>query len=638
MRTILLLAISLTATCLADSSVLRPCFERYSNHRLVNLRPYHSEWRMRTEDMCLVFCAQSASRCRSVVYDTVQHICHYFSDEGVDQAILSAKMTYLRVVSQSCLQENSEAAADPNMTPPDAPPVLLPSSAFPQSNDIQQELAIPQPPMEEETTTQEVVTFEPATSPSTTPEVVVTEAPVSNDEDVLVSASMPEEVTVAPESQNPDDVKIDEADLDAELKSVMEPSQFTGSFSDSETQIDNNGVYRDKTSSERRWMDSMEKMDSKPSGKKTINEKLEDLKTEDKEKYEKLMGEPSEQEKEIQELKNNLRYGAKVIKFDEEAAFRKQSELRRKPVGATRRPALKMVTISSTSYIQKAKSFLDDLNEEEETNGNEIITTGKPDQNLIFLQVRFFPECQSDDTDVWIAFENSEQADESEDADVDSNVASRKDCQRICREKFGDVGGGDRGDDASEGQTGDLEMFYVELPLVHLLRKNAYLSPEFQIRWSLLRAPSSGDFTASTSTKFCYPRTFSVFDGCSNFVAFRDYSVRIEAVEEFDGLPRGYEGMQLCVELCVLSTRYTCRSATFNPITGKCRLLTEDSLSSPDDFKYDEFQKDLYFENGCTNAGNDHNDSTDRNVEVVAIKPKKLKKRVRKVKKLRRRH
>ncbi|KAF1764789.1 hypothetical protein GCK72_004739 [Caenorhabditis remanei] len=598
MRTILLLAISLTASCLADSSVLRPCFERYSNHRLVNLRPYHSEWRMRTEDMCLVFCAQSASRCRSVVYDTVQHICHYFSDEGVDQAILSAKMTYLRVVSQSCLQENSEAAADPNMSPPDAPPVLLPSSAFPQSNDIQQELAIPQPPMEEETTTQEVVTFEPATSPSTTPEVVVTEAPVNNDEDVLVAASMPEEVTVAPESLNPDDVKIDESDLDAELKSVMEPSQFTGSFSDSETQIDNNGVYRDKTSSERRWMDSMEKMDSKPSGKKSIDEKLEDLKTEDKEKYEKLMGseEPSEQEKEIQELKNNLRSGAKVIKFDEEAAFRKQSELRRKPVGATRRPALKMVTISSTSYIQKAKSFLDDLNEEEETNGNEVITT----------------ECQSDDTDVWIAFENSEQADESEDTDVDSNVASRKDCQRICREKN------------CRSYT-----YFEKTHTCHLSSKSDGVS---------LRAPTSGDFTASTSTKFCYPRTFSVFDGCSNFVAFRDYSVRIEAVEEFDGLPRGYEGMQLCVELCVLSTRYTCRSATFNPITGKCRLLTEDSLSSPDDFKYDEFQKDLYFENGCTNAGNDHNDSNDRNVEVVAIKPKKLKKRVRKVKKLRRRH
>ncbi|PIC43363.1 hypothetical protein B9Z55_004136 [Caenorhabditis nigoni] len=584
MRAIVLVAISLLGSCLADSSVLRPCFERYANHRLVNLRPYHSEWRMRTEDMCLLFCAQSASRCRSVVYDTVQHICHYFSDEGVDQAILSAKMTYLRVVSQSCLQSNAEVASDPS-SPPDAPPILLPTSGFPQNNDIiQQELSIPQPPME----TPETVTFEPATSPETT--TVVT-TPMSNDDDVL-------EVSTTPKLEV-EDVKIDESELDAELKSVMEPSQFTGSFSDSESQIDNNGVYRDKTSSERRWMDSMEKMDSKPSEiKKSIDQKLEALKIEDSDKYEKLMGTSVEKsdEKEVQELKQNLRYGAKVIKFDEEAAFRKQSELRRKPVG---RPNLRPVTISSTSYIQKAKSFLDELNETtDDIEGGNVITT----------------ECQTDDVDVWIAFENSEQADEHENSETDSNVPSRKECQKICQEKN------------CRSFT-----YFEKTHTCHLSSKSDGVT---------LQAPSSGDFTASTSTKFCYPRTFSVFDGCSNFVAFRDYSVRIEAVEEFDGLPRGYEGMQLCVELCVLSTRYTCRSSTFNPITGKCRLLTEDSLSSPDDFKYDEFQKDLYFENGCTNAGNDHTDSADRNVEVVAIKPKtkKMKKRVRKAKKLRRRH
>ncbi|EGT58748.1 hypothetical protein CAEBREN_11358 [Caenorhabditis brenneri] len=598
MRLLTFLAI-IIGTCLADSSVLRPCFERYSNHRLVNLRPYHSEWRMRTEDMCLLFCAQSASRCRSVVYDTVQHICHYFSDEGVDQAILSAKMTYLRVVSQSCLQQNSDLASDPSISPPDAPPsVLLPSSEFPQNNEIQEapqqaiqeELAIPQPPMEPET-----VTFEPATT-STPPPATTTVT--QNDEDVLVVEPQAE-VTEKPKVEETEDIKIDEADLDAELKSVMDsPSQFTGSFGD---QIDNNGVLRDKSSTEQRWMGSMEKMDSRKSNKKSLDEKLEELKVEDKDKYEKLMGTSDGSQgsreasmEEVQELKNNLRYGAKVIKFDEESAFRKQSELRRKPVG---RPALRPVTISSTSYIQKAKSFLDELNEnnEDEETGASVITT----------------ECQSDDVDVWIAFENSQQADEQEDAEQDSNVPSRKDCQKICREKN------------CRSYT-----YFEKTRTCHLSSRSDGVT---------LHSPTSGDFTASTSTKFCYPRTFSVFDGCSNFVAFRDYSVRIEAVEEFDGLPRGYEGMQLCVELCVLSTRYTCRSATFNPVTGKCRLLTEDSLSSPDDFKYDEFQKDLYFENGCTNAGNDQQDSTDRNVEIVAIKPKKMKKRVRKVKKLRRR-
>uniref|UniRef100_A0A8R1IBN2 Apple domain-containing protein n=1 Tax=Caenorhabditis japonica TaxID=281687 RepID=A0A8R1IBN2_CAEJA len=334
--------------------------------------------------------------------------------------------------------------------------------------------------------------------------------------------------------------------------------------------------------------------------KKSIDEKLEDLKTEDKQKYDMLMGEKSEEkdvEEEKQKLKNSLRYGAKVIKFDEEAAFRKQSELRRKPAAATRRPALKPVTISSTSYIQKAKSFLDELNEsdDDEQSREEVITT----------------ECRSDDVDVWVAFENSEQADESENSEIDANVPSRKECQKVCQQKN------------CRSFT-----YFEKTRTCHLSTKSDGVT---------LQSPVGGDFAASTSTKFCYPQTFTVFEGCSSFVAFRDYSVRIEAVEEFDGLPRGYDGMQLCVELCVLSTRYTCRSATFNPITGKCRLLTEDSLSSPDDFKYDEFQKDLYFENGCTTAGNDDTGSADRNVEIVSVKPKKLKKKVRRVKKLLRR-
>ncbi|CAI2339463.1 unnamed protein product [Caenorhabditis sp. 36 PRJEB53466] len=555
----------------ADSRVLRPCFERYANHRLVNVRPYHSEWRMPTEDMCLLFCAQSASRCRSVVYDTVQHICHYFSDEGVDQAVISAKMTYLRVVSRSCLQENAENAADPNVSPPDSPPVLLTSSFT--NNEIQQELAIPQPPIE-------IPTQQPATElPMTTTET--SEAPAMPEVVTFESATQPmiqnnddEDLTGTTESV----LDIDETDLDKELKSVMEPSQFTGSFSEGDAQVENNGVYRDKAASEQRWMDSMEKMDAKPSGKKTIGEKLEELKTEDRQKYEMLMGEKAEDEEveeEKQKLKNSLRYGAKVIQFDEEAAFRKQSELRRKPAGATKRPALKPVTISSTSYIQKAKSFLDEVNEADEVRTGDIVTT----------------ECRSDDVDVWIAFENSEQADESADEQIDSNVPSRRECQKICQQQ------------------------------------------------------NCRSFTYFEKTHACHLSTIershpasSIFDGCSNFVAFRDYSVRIEAVEEFDGLPRGYEGMQLCIELCVLSTRYTCRSSTFNPITGKCRLLTEDSLSSPDEFKYDEFQKDLYFENGCTSAGNDSSDFIGRNVEIVPVKPKKLKKKLRRVKKLRRRH
>ncbi|VDM67024.1 unnamed protein product, partial [Strongylus vulgaris] len=93
---------------------LRPCFQRYANIRLVNVKPYHSEWRMRTEDNCLQFCGDTASRCRSIVYDTVQHICHFFLDEGDDVTVPAAKMIYLRVVNKDCLAR-SQQSSDTNI-------------------------------------------------------------------------------------------------------------------------------------------------------------------------------------------------------------------------------------------------------------------------------------------------------------------------------------------------------------------------------------------------------------------------------------------------------------------------------------------------------------------------------------------
>lgn len=52
------------------------------------------------------------SRCRAVVYDSVQHICHYFLDGGLDVAVPAAKMIYLRVTSKQCLDERSEIASN----------------------------------------------------------------------------------------------------------------------------------------------------------------------------------------------------------------------------------------------------------------------------------------------------------------------------------------------------------------------------------------------------------------------------------------------------------------------------------------------------------------------------------------------
>ncbi|MFH4983362.1 hypothetical protein AB6A40_010071, partial [Gnathostoma spinigerum] len=36
---------------------LKRCFERYKGQRLVDIVPYHSEWRMKKIEDCLLFCA-----------------------------------------------------------------------------------------------------------------------------------------------------------------------------------------------------------------------------------------------------------------------------------------------------------------------------------------------------------------------------------------------------------------------------------------------------------------------------------------------------------------------------------------------------------------------------------------------------
>ncbi|KAK5977121.1 hypothetical protein GCK32_010184, partial [Trichostrongylus colubriformis] len=70
--------------------------------------------------------------------------------------------------------------------------------------------------------------------------------------------------------------------------------------------------------------------------------------------------------------------------------------------------------------------------------------------------------------------------------------------------------------------------------------------------------------------------------------------------EAFEGLPPGYDGLKLCVELCVLSTEYSCRSATFEMLDGLCKLYSVDSISAPTAFEPTHVMHQLYFENGCT--------------------------------------
>ncbi|TMS34035.1 hypothetical protein L596_001698 [Steinernema carpocapsae] len=88
-----------------ENQELKPCFERYDNQKIIDSEPFHSEWRMKKEEDCLPFCALSSSRCHSIVYDILNHICHYFSDDGLENAVIARRMTFFRVANRQCLRK-----------------------------------------------------------------------------------------------------------------------------------------------------------------------------------------------------------------------------------------------------------------------------------------------------------------------------------------------------------------------------------------------------------------------------------------------------------------------------------------------------------------------------------------------------
>ncbi|RCN47052.1 PAN domain protein [Ancylostoma caninum] len=137
-----------------------------------------------------------------------------------------------------------------------------------------------------------------------------------------------------------------------------------------------------------------------------------------------------------------------------------------------------------------------------------------------------------------------------------------------------------------------------------------------------LRSPPRGQ-KARTDLKFCYPDNINAYQGCSTFVGSRDYALTVQQREVFDGLPPGYEGLRLCIELCVLSTQYACRSATFLVLEGTCSLSDADAERAPTRFERSDVVGQLYFENGCsTHPRRAQFAATSVSIERMVVKPK----------------
>ncbi|KAF8360995.1 hypothetical protein PRIPAC_87918 [Pristionchus pacificus] len=591
-------------------SALRPCFERYPNHKLVGMKSYHSEFRMQSEEECLHFCALTATRCRSIVYDSASHLCHFFLDDGAEQAEFAPRMIYFRVTAKRCLEDTikklpAETQALPTTTeePKEKEfksPVVarkrggklakrkqIDSADWEAMDDLLDDIErnteafeIEQrkekrarddgeraelreikeqirkhlkekietlrenyPEMYEELMGRDVEEEEEQEETTTT--TTTTQRPINDGEipfrrKKVARAPEKEVTTIANIVANDDELKSEDLGVlvpEAEEKPVEKKFLAIPDVRSEEIEYEDDAVVRKPVS-------EIRKSPTKPVVKQ--DEKKTELKKNTFSKAELFA--------------QQLSGGAVVEDLPEptttpptttttraaRTAYTRRAVMARRVITTTTTEAPEPIEIEheteAPQFSIKSRPVVDD-----ETADSEAPVTG----------------CLEDEIPLWVRFENAEP-------DIDgpkgsAPVESREACQSACNEVDG-------------------------VRSITFSEKDNSCQCNVDFDGISMRKSAADDFSVSTSTRFCFAseRWIVYLNGSKpkyqTFETNKAYYVKVSPRESFESLPPSYEGLQLCIELCSLSTDYACKSATFDFEAGKCELNDADSASNPSDF------------------------------------------------------
>ncbi|KAI6218547.1 hypothetical protein M3Y99_01700600 [Aphelenchoides fujianensis] len=180
--------------------------------------------------------------------------------------------------------------------------------------------------------------------------------------------------------------------------------------------------------------------------------------------------------------------------------------------------------------------------------------------------------CSEGMQEIWLAVENS-QVNSSVRTSVIKLAAQPLECMESCQSLF--IG------------KHPCDSFTFNEPAKRCIFHSSHAG--FQVKPS-----GTNDFSTRA-----FRQSLTPFSDCNEFLAFRNYQLEITPREMFEDLPTGNEGISACIELCVLSHEFRCKSASFNTQTGSCWIYDEHSLSKPTAFKEAPNSDRLYFENGC---------------------------------------
>ncbi|CAJ0931984.1 unnamed protein product, partial [Mesorhabditis belari] len=634
--------------------VLRPCFERYLQTKLANLEPFHSEGRMPTEDHCLRFCAETASRCRSIVYEPLRHVCHFFLDEGSEMAVPAQHMSYFRVTTQECLDHVAVVlgpmdieGAPVEYSPLDDADLMngkstVTESAVTRKSTVEKtsgatrmekieetietttdnrEPVDQEPEYEEET--EEITEPAPTTTTERNEEMTTLRDEVNDGNEMSKEFSkMSEMIDVV--SRESDEKSMDTAEVEQELRKKMH--QLRELFPERFDQLV--GKKRGDDEEDEEILEEElhpAEMPTTTTTKPTTTTKIKAIVLDsedvvDESEVGNLDEEALWQGANPQHLPTHRRSRffnqAKVLQISKdrlEPGFGKIKKRKFKVTegelpgeiinyeGLRRSPSRKMERAQSSEtkpFVDKAQSFLDEIaadqqgfelqRESDDEENEDIERIAKPKQSFDVAEsdggdkivaafektvVKKSRACPSNEAPLWMIWEGGEQQNDDESMGEIIRFPTRRHCENSCNQL-----------DDCLGYT------YHE--------KSGECAANEGFDGVTVKASHSSD--ASTSTKFCFTDALPVFNQCPPMRGFIGFSLEVKPREEFTSLPKGYHGLRMCIELCVLSTEYSCRSASFISDEGRCLLNGENSETTPEAFQRTFIQEHLYFENECS--------------------------------------
>uniref|UniRef100_A0A1I7ZLK9 Apple domain-containing protein n=1 Tax=Steinernema glaseri TaxID=37863 RepID=A0A1I7ZLK9_9BILA len=652
MRSICLIAFFLFASCSAfENQELKPCFERYEHQKLISAEPFHSEWRMKSEEDCLPFCALSSSRCKSIVYDVLNHICHYFSEDELENMVIARRMTLFRVANRQCLLDVTKSSE-------------VQEGEEYDDEVAQQPMSIQSPPIEKEVAPVETTTKQPATTESTTN---APEETTSSEKETTSAFSAPTELPLDDNYDVIDDLKavtsskvtlkeVPSDDSDLILSTESEPTTSpvpTPRQSKLITLLQPKGTEQKQEEVEAYTPYPEDKLQPKlvPLQASKVaprpNLKLVSLeRSSSTEENAPAFLPPmtvfkadriNKEKKQKPEIRRNPTSFSKAVVLKKSESTENGAEDEYKKVIAPKRvpiarssysvetdeehiakntdnkvPVAKSYSAESVpAYIPKARGFLKsinghknpdviDLEAKVERPAKQVLNAESSGESKKMFAINIsqhsgaeekspesvpeapggnptlYDQCDDSDNQIWIGVENS-----AIDSKISKNSVSANDveaCKKFCNSAN------------NQKQMCSSFTFYEteKLCVMHSAAEGFKLKPA-----------ADEKFTTRSYKKFCFPEKLSAFKECSDFISFRDYSLEIEAKEQFDGMPKGVEGLQACIELCVHSPDFRCKSAAFNMDNGQCFVYDENSFTKPAAWREHLTNDLLYFENGC---------------------------------------